>query len=96
MRNYFKEAIINKFNVFNLARFDESKFGESGSREFRALQVKSVYSLTSGMMLGNIVFAALLTINLVGQKPWLDFDHQQYSLRYGVLRLSFFTASLME
>lgn len=73
MRNYFKEAIINKFNVFNLARFDESKFGESGSREFRALQVKSVYSLTSGMMLGNIVFAALLTINLVGQKPWLDF-----------------------
>lgn len=58
--------------IFGYNRFDENKFGETGGREVRRLQIESVYSLTSGMMFGNILFATLLTANLLGKALWLD------------------------
>jgi len=68
-------SLINKFqkiaiSIFNLDRFDENQFGPSGGRELRKLQIKSVYSHTSAMMLGNIMFATLLTANLLGKGLW--------------------------
>lgn len=69
--------MINKLqkialSIFKLDRFDENQFGASGSREIRKIQVKSVYSLTSAMMFGNILFATLLTANLLGKELWLN------------------------
>ena len=72
MKSLLGKAIKKTLNVLNLERFDENRFGEAGGRELRILQMKSVYSLTSAMMLGNIVFAILLTVNLIGQGTLLD------------------------
>lgn len=75
MDNNLNNSLINKFqkiaiSIFNLDRFDENQFGPSGGRELRKLQIKSVYSHTSAMMLGNIMFATLLTANLLGKGLW--------------------------
>ena len=72
IKNILKNKTEKVLSKFNLAKFDENQFGECGGREIRKLQVKSVYSLTSAMMWGNIFFATLLTVNLLGATQWLN------------------------
>lgn len=70
---YTFKKILNRLSlILGFAKFDETKFGEQGARDFRKIQVESVYSLTSAMMIGNIIFATLLTANLLGKSQWLD------------------------
>lgn len=71
-KSFLKSKAKKLLSKFNLEKIDENQFGETGGREIRKLQVKSVYSLTSAMMWGNIFFATLLTINLLGKSQWLN------------------------
>jgi diguanylate cyclase (GGDEF)-like protein/PAS domain S-box-containing protein len=59
--------------LLGLKRFDEKQFGGQAAREVRQIQTQSVYSLTSAMMYGNILFATLLTANLLGYGFWPTF-----------------------
>lgn len=68
----FKKAWQKIKTTFSLKQFDEAQFGEQGAREVRKMQVEAVYSLTNAMMFGNIIFASLLTINLLGHSTLLD------------------------
>lgn len=62
----FSSAVGQFSKLLQLSRFDESKFGEKGAKEFRRIQIASVYSLTPAMMYGNIIFASLFALNMYG------------------------------
>ena len=72
IKRLLKKVATRTLSLLKLEKYDENQFGEAGGREIRKLQVKSVYSLTSAMMFGNILFATLLTANLLGKTLWLD------------------------
>lgn len=63
----FKDRV---HTLLGLKRFDEQQFGDQAAREVRQIQVESVYSLTTAMMYGNILFATLLTANMIGYGFW--------------------------
>ncbi|MFD0917445.1 EAL domain-containing protein [Pseudahrensia aquimaris] len=66
MRNYVS-GLRKRFRAWlGLAVSSEHEFGEQNARMFRAERLTSVYSMTGAMMVGNLVFAPLLTINLLG------------------------------
>jgi len=51
---------------FGIDKIDPQAFGEAGARKFRQQQLESVTSLTTPMMIGNVIFASLLFVNVVG------------------------------
>ncbi len=65
----FRKAIID---FFDYQKSNETQFDENELRNIRKLQVKSVYSLTTAMMVGNIIFATMLTTNLLGKGMFYD------------------------
>jgi len=67
-----KKLYARFYTFLGLEKFDENQFGEQAAREVRRIQIKSVYSLTSAMMCGNILFAILLTANILGYGFWQD------------------------
>ena len=50
----------------------EREFGAAGARQLRREQLASAFSLTRAMMVGNLAFAPMLTINLLGHGALLD------------------------
>lgn len=67
------KKIRNKiFGFFDYEKSLKNQFDETQLRNIRKLQVESVYSLTTAMMVGNIIFATLLTANLVGKGGIFD------------------------
>lgn len=71
MRNFIP-AWNSLKEKLDLKKFDAIQFGDQGAKEVRAIQVKSVYSLTSAMMYGNIIFATLLLANIYGKSALLN------------------------
>jgi len=48
-----------------LEKIDPQQFGDASARKFRQHQMDSVKTLTEPMMIGNVIFASLLFVNLI-------------------------------
>ena len=65
--NWLKNAWKRIVDYLDFQKSIEAQFDESQIKNIRKLQTRSVYSLTTAMMVGNIIFASLLTVNLLGK-----------------------------